>query len=343
MLKNAAEISTELDRRLAAARCWGDFTQAYSIATQVGLQHFWHDRGFLSYDVKWRITHVLGDPIGPPDEIEPLLREFLKAHRRACFWQISKSTAAVLAKLGFWINEMGVDTRIDLAGYDFAGAQKERIRRAGNWLANHQFVIREGAFTSAVADVRSIHLVNRREIEALSDAWKATRTVKRDVRYFNRPAIFDDEPDVRKFFLYSPDEKCAAFAFFDPIYRDGQVVGYSPSVKRRASDAPLRAEEGIMKHAIELFQREGRERMMLGLSPMAAVEDREFKANPLVHMSWSRAINAWWLNRYFYNLAGHADFKRRFGGAEEKTYYASDVLWNDVRIIGALRLAGVFW
>jgi phosphatidylglycerol lysyltransferase len=120
------------------------------------------------------------------------------------------------------------------------------------------------------------------------------------------------------------------------------VIGYSPSVKRRAAHAPLRAEEGVMKHAIELFQREARERVMLGLSPMAAVEDRRFKANPLLHMSWRRAINAWWLNRYFYNLAGHADFKRRFGGVEEKTYYASDVLWNDARIIGALRLAGVF-
>lgn len=334
--------STDLDRRLAAARKWGTFTQAYSIATQEGLEQFWQGEGFLGYQVKWRVACVLGDPICSPENLEPLLKSFLKAQRRACFWQISHPTAAVLQRLGFWINEMGVDTRIDLAGYDFAGAQKERIRRAGNWLTKHQFVIREGAFSAAQAGANSLHEVDREEILKLSDAWKATRTVKRDVRFFNRPAVFEDETDVRKFFLYSPEGKCVAFAFFDPIYRNGEVVGYSPSVKRRALDAPLRAEEGIMKFAIELFQREGRERVMLGLSPMAAVEDREFKANPLVHMSWSRAVNAWWLNRYFYNLAGHADFKRRFGGVEEKTYYASDVLLNDIRVIGSLRLAGVF-
>jgi lysylphosphatidylglycerol synthetase-like protein (DUF2156 family) len=342
MLRNVAESSTELDRRLAAARRFGDFTQAYSIATQEGLDRYWHGDGFLAFQIKWRIACVLGDPIAPAESVESLLRAFLKAHPRACFWQISKSTAAILQKLGFWINEMGVDTRIDLAGYDLSGAQKERIRRAGNWLAKHDFVIHEGAFSTNHAESYSLYLVNCGEIEKLSNAWKSTRTIKRDVRFFNRPAVFDDEPDVRKFFLCSSEGKCVALAFFDPIYRDGQVIGYSPSVKRRTGDAPLRAEEGIMKHAIELFQREGRERVMLGLSPMAAVEDRDFKANPLLHMSWSRAASAWWLNRYFYNLAGHADFKRRFGGVEEKTYYASDVLWNDVRIIGALRLAGVF-
>lgn len=342
MLHDAAPSATELDRRLSIARRYGDFTQAYSVATQQGLEHFWQGGGFLAFQVKWRVAHVLGDPLVAPDEHEPLLKAFVKSHRRACFWQISRSTAMVLQRLGFWINEMGVDTRIDLAGYNFAGAQKERIRRAANWLNKNRFTIREGAFSMALSEVHSLHRVDQNEIESLSNAWKATRTVKRDVRFFNRPAVFDDEPDVRKFFLYSPEEKCVAFAFFDPIYRAGQVIGYSPSVKRRSADAPLRAEEGIMKHAIEVFQREGRERVMLGLSPMAAIEDREFKANPLIHMSWSRAVNAWWLNRYFYNLAGHADFKRRFGGVEEKTYYASDVLWNDARIIGALRLSGVF-
>jgi lysylphosphatidylglycerol synthetase-like protein (DUF2156 family) len=342
MLRNAAESTTELDRRLAAARNWGTFTQAYSAATQDGLDHFWHEEGFLAFETKWRVACVLGDPVVPPEKLEPLLRAFLKSHRRACFWQVSRPTAIVLQKLGFWINEMGVDTRIELAGYSFSGAQKERIRRAGNWLSKHNFAVREGVFSSECAEARGLYHVDQAEIERLSNVWKSTRTVKRDVRFFNRPAIFEDEPDVRKFFLYAPDQKCVAFAFFDPLYRAGQVIGYSPSVKRREPGAPLRAEEGIMKHAIEQFQRERRERVMLGLSPMTSIEDREFKSNPLLHMSWRRALNAWWLNRYFYNLAGHADFKRRFGGVEEKTYFASDVLWNDLRIIGSLRLAGIF-
>ena len=95
-----------------------------------------------------------------------------------------------------------------------------------------------------------------------------------------------------------------------------------------------------MKAAIEQFQQEGVQRVMLGLSPLAGIEDREFRANRLTHFSWSRGMNAWWLNRFFYNLRGHADFKRRFEGIEEQTYYASDCLFNDFRVVAMLRMAG---
>ena len=368
--------SSFLARRLAAVRRWGDFTQAYSTATQEGLAHFWHGDGYLAYQMKWRIACVLGDPVAPAEQIEPLLAAFLAERPRACFWQISRGTAEVLARLGFWINEMGVDTRIDLADYDFGGKQKERLRHAGNWLDKNGYSVREGAFgarsapgsargsdcpalgiphtTAAqphtdplaepgaeggggVAPVR----VDAAEIRALSESWQAGRRIKATVRFFNRPIVLADEPDVRKFFLFSPAGKVEAFVFFDPIFRDGRVVGYSPAIKRRDPDAPLRAEEGIMKHAIEQFQREGRERVMLGLSPLAGIEDREFRANPLVTFSWRRGLNAWWVNRFFYNLKGHADFKRRFGGVEEQTYFASKALFNDLRVVASLRLAGV--
>ncbi len=318
-------------RRLEIVRQHGTFTQAYSTAVQPGLEHFWHDESYLAYQKKWGVACVLADPVGPAEQHEPLLQAFLEHFRKTCFWQISRDTAEILQRCGFWINEMGCDTRLDLANYDFGGKKKERLRHATNWLAKHHFTIREGTFASNV-DVS--------EIRALSNTWQTTRQTKRTVRFFNRPIVFEDEADVRKFFLHSSDGQIVAFAFFDPIYLDGQVIGYSPAIKRRLPDAPLRAEEGIMKAAIEQFQQEGLELVMLGLSPLAGIKDNEFRANPLVHLSWSRGLNAWWLNRFFYNLLGHADFKRRFDGIEEQTYYASDCLLNDYRVIASLRMAG---
>jgi phosphatidylglycerol lysyltransferase len=336
MTAPSIDAGDALARRLAAIRRWGDFTQAYSTATQDGLEHFWHDDGYLAYQRKWRLACALGDPVAPPAQVEPLLRAFRQRFRRTCFWQISRRTAETLQRLGCWINEMGVDTRLDLAGYDFAGPRKERLRHASNWLAKHHFSVREATFGGDHAE-----RVDVEEIRNLSAVWQASRRIRGNVRFFNRPIVYGDEPDVRKFFLFDPDNRCVAFVFFDPLYRDGQVVGYSPAIKRRALDAPLRAEEGIMKTAIEQFQREGRERVMLGLSPLAGIQDRQFKANPLTHFGWRGAVNAWWINRFFYNLQGHADFKRRFDGVEEQTYYASDALFNDVRVVATLRLAGV--
>ena len=110
-----------------------------------------------------------------------------------------------------------------------------------------------------------------------------------------------------------------AFVLFDPLFRSGKVVGHSPSVKRRLPNAPFRAEEGIIRKAIEQFQQDELENVMVGLSPLAGIKDHEFCANPLIHFSWSRGLKSWWVNRYFYNLRGHAEFKKRFDGIEEQT------------------------
>lgn len=330
-LGTAPEESQRRARRLDLVCEFGDFTQAYSTAVQPGLEYFWSGDCYLAFRRKWGIACVLADPVGHPSLHEPLLRDFLRAYRKCCFWQISRSTARRIQDLGFWINEMGCDTRLELADYDFTGKRKERLRHATNWFAKHDFAVREATFA------RDVDVADARQI---SDAWQAQRRTTRDVYFFNRPIVYGDEPEVRKFFLFSPQGKPVAFVFFDPIFRAGRVIGYSPAIKRRAPDAPLRSEEGIMKVAIERFQAEEREIVMLGLSPMAGIRDEEFRANPLVHLSWSRALGAWWVNRFFYNLAGHADFKRRFDGIEEQTYYASDCLFNDVRVIASLRLAG---
>ena len=324
-------LGNDVATRLELVRQFGAFTQAYSTAVQEGLEHFWHADSYLAYRKKWGVACVLANPVGPPDQHEPLLRAFLKQFRKTCFWQIGRNTAEILQGCGFWINEMGCDTRLELAEYSFSGRKKERLRHATNWLAKHNFSIREGTYAEDI-DVE--------KIRALSTTWQASRRTRRTVSFFNRPLVLADEPDVRKFFLLSPTGEPVAFVSFDPIYRDGEVVGYSPAIKRRLPTAPLRAEEGIMKQAIELFQSEGRERVMLGLSPMAGIKDEEFRANPLQHFGWSRALGAWWVNRFFYNLQGHADFKRRFFGVEEQTYYASDCFFNDFRVVASLRMAG---
>lgn len=323
--------NSEQEKRLQLVRKFGTFTQAYSTAVQKGLEHFWHDECYLAYRQKWGVTCVLADPVGDASLHKPLLRKFIERFRKPCFWQIGRSTATILQECGLWINEMGCDTRIELAGYDFKGKKKERLRHATNWLAKNDFTVVEGTYAGDI-DVD--------KIRQLSATWQSSRRTTKSVHFFNRPLIFEDEPDVRKFFLLSPDDEPVAFVSFDPIYRDGEVIGYSPAIKRRLPEAPLRAEEGMMKLAIEQFQSEGRELVMLGLSPLAGIQDEEFRANPLQHFGWSRALDAWWINRFFYNLAGHADFKRRFAGVEEQTYYASDCLFNDFRVVASLRMAG---
>jgi lysylphosphatidylglycerol synthetase-like protein (DUF2156 family) len=320
-------------RRWQALQQFGDFTLAYNTAAQEHLEYHWSNVGYLAFVQRKGHVFVLGDPVTSADDIPTLLDSFLARFPRPTFVQVSAATAAHLADRRFYINEMGVDTTLDLPQYSFAGKSMERIRYASNWLKKHGYQIAELTF----ADIDPEAAVD------VSQQWRKSMKYSRsEMRFLNRPICYRDERDVRKFFLRDAQGRCLAFMYFDPLYRDGQVIGYATAIKRRHPDAPLYAEQGIMRAAIEQFQQEGKLQVTLGLSPMAWIENKTFPCNPFLHYSFRYAFRAWWVNRYFYNLEGHAQYKRHFKGSEQPYHYASPVLYNDLRIINLLRLTGVY-
>ena len=50
---------------------------------------------------------------------------------------------------------------------------------------------------------------------------------KREMTFLTRPAILDDEADVRNSFTFDDKGNLKAFAFFDPIYKHGDDCGLS--------------------------------------------------------------------------------------------------------------------
>lgn len=314
-------------------RRYGNFSISYSTAVQPRLEYYENEDGYIAFRRRWRMTFVLGDPVCPENKKEAFLAQFLNKHKRPSFVHVTESTARALNNLGLRVNEIGVDTNLELDNYDFKGKQKEWLRYADNWISNHGFTVAEATFNE----------VSPAEVESISESWRKTRTIKKkEVRFINRPIVLEDEPDVRKWFLFGPDHRMLAFIFFDPIYLDGEVIGYVTCIKRRHPDAPLYAEHAMMKRAIEQFQREGKKVVKLGLSPLAKIENKSFRSNRLLHFTSRYYHSAKWVNRYFYSFVGHTKYKKRFRGREEKLYYASPVLFNDLRFICIASLCGFF-
>lgn len=339
------DLATEYDcfvpgdkQRIRLVSLWGNFTLAWSIAVQEGLEFFGNDSGFLAFGRKWGYVYVLGDPICPPRRIENLLVQFLNRFPNAGFVQIRNSTAKILESRGLYVNEMGVDTHIDLATYDFQGKHKEHFRYASNWLQRNGFRIVEESDSEPA----------RQATAAISQQWRQTRIIRsREVAFLNRP-LQDNEWDascfgrnthrVRRFFLLNQAGERVAFVFLDPIFQDGNVIGFVTSFKRRLDNAPAVAEVGITRHAIDVLKNEGYQSLYLGLSPLAEIENLNFRRNWFLHKSFRYLFGATWFNRRVYNLKGHAEFKSRFRGVSEKVYFASPKIVNDLRLIGLLRL-----
>ena len=117
-------------QRLEALREYGSFALAYSAAFQPGLQYFAGDRGYLAYKQVGSTAFALSDPLAPIDHHESLIRSFVEEKRDVCFWQVSRPVARILQTIGFAVNEMGTETRLDLNGYDFSGPRKRNFRTA---------------------------------------------------------------------------------------------------------------------------------------------------------------------------------------------------------------------
>lgn len=326
------EQSFSQAERLRQIKEFGNFSLAYSTAVQPGVSYFGNAQGYLAFMRMFGFTFVLGDPVVSPDGRGELLDAFLRAYRKPSFCQISRGTAELLHDRKFWINEMGVDTALDLPNYDFSGKAKERFRYAANWLNNRDYTIKELSYEEVATE----------QVKSIVDSWRKSKSARKEGAFLNRPFTFADEPGVRTFFLFDPNEIAVAFIVFDPIYEQGELVGYVTSFKRRAKEAPSQAEAGISKFAIEELRKEGVQRVMLGLSPLANIEDKEFRrSNPLMRFSFRSGFKSRLINKYFYNIQGHADYKRRFIGVEEKCYYASPVFMNDLRHFCIMRLTKV--
>jgi phosphatidylglycerol lysyltransferase len=326
---------------------YGHFSLAYSAAVQPLLNHFGDADGCIAYRQRYGITLALGDALVDDASRDELLLGFVKHFRNTVFCQISRSTAEVLSANGFYVNEMGVDTSLDLADYSLAGKQKEWLRYAYNWITRRDYQIIESDFDQVD--------VNR--VEAISEAWRKTRTVKqKEVRFLNRPIVLEQEPGVRRFFLVDADQNLQAYVFLDPLYQDGKIVGYVTSFKRRHPDAPQYAEHAIMKYAIEKLKAEGVGRLNLGLSPCAWIDEGNVKDgdvesseinHPQFEKSWftqfmfSKTYNSKILNRRVYNLVGHANYKRRFRGREEKVYFASRSKFGFRQFASLISLCGI--
>ena len=330
--QQAVESGMTLEQRLDLVSRFGDFSLAYSTAVQPRLEYFGDQDGFLAYRQRWGISFVLGDVVASNHDTPILIDKFIGAHKRLSFCQIRRPLAEILSQRGFFVNEMGVDTILRLADYDFDGKHKEWLRYAANWTAKRGFEILETGFDR----------ITPSQVEEVSEAWRTTRTVKRkEVRFLNRPIVLKDELGVRKFFLLSPEKKLLAFVFLDPIYRAGKLIGYVTSFKRRHPEAPLYAEHAIMKQIIETLKYEGVEQLNLGLSPMASIEDNDFRCNHMTSSLFRVAFDSKLHNRYCYNVVGHAAYKRRFCGEQEKVYFASDSRFNSPRLLALIGLCGI--
>jgi phosphatidylglycerol lysyltransferase len=329
----AGAESSRRDTHLTLLRRHGQHTLAYASLHQDGMEVQGDENGIVAVTRKWGTTHVIGDPIAPPERVPALLRNVIEHNRHVSFWQVSRSTAEILCGLGFSVNEMGYDTIIDLPTYDLEGSQKRNLRMGVNRLARLGYSVRE--FEASKVDWDSVVRVSER--------WRRTRTQKRrEMTVINRPARFEHEEDARQFYLCDPEGHIAGFLYCDPIYRDNRIVGFSTANRRIDPACDPKLGIALVCAAIMTLKAEGFERLTLGLSPLAGIRDGDLPSNRLVRFQFRMVYRSRIINSWFFPVQGHAEHKRSFGGIRETCYFASSARFNTFRFAAFLKRIGVW-
>ncbi len=156
------------------------------------------------------------------------------------------------------------------------------------------------------------------ELEMVSREWLATKTVNdRELWFMVRKAVYEAEPDVRKF-ITRRGGRITGFIFFDPMYRDGRIYGYSAGILRMGKRAHGGTLTLIIKEALKKFSEEGVQVLSLGLSPFFDVDDRGFRHSAVVKHAFRFLYES---GDFLYPFKNLTFAKSRYGGGFKDGLY----------------------
>jgi len=309
-------------------RQYGKEALAYA-TLQAGMEYFVDQAGYIAYTT---VRHpvfapkakriVLSDPICAPADMPGLVQRFLAENQRAAFGVISESCAEILRGMGFKANAIGYEPELPIQSYNTQGNWKELdlIKRARNEAKREGIVIREESGAA----------LEQNGLADVSARWIGTKKISdREIWIYARRPVFGPEQDVRKFLAYDKAGQVAGFAFYDPMYRAGQVFGYSANIVRCDEQRFGKLATAIHMEAMEKFKTEGKEVLNLLLAPFVELERGKY--NDDFGAKWFFKLSARFGND-IYNFKGLSFHKSKYRGVEKTLYYASNSLMpsNDI-------------
>ena len=143
----------------------------------LGDKYFLFDRdrtGFVMYGIEGRSWVALGDPVGPPEVVKPLVWRFRELSDRhggwTVFYEVSPEYLPLYLDLGLDLRKLGEEARVDLRAFSLEGGARKALRQT------HHRAAREG-LRFEVIPAAGVDAVLP-ELERVSDAWLAQKETR---------------------------------------------------------------------------------------------------------------------------------------------------------------------
>ncbi|HXG94542.1 MAG TPA: phosphatidylglycerol lysyltransferase domain-containing protein [Blastocatellia bacterium] len=264
-------------------------------------------RAFIAYATTNHTVIALGDPVGPEDEIEEIVRAF-KAFCDQHGWTVAfhqtlPDFLAIYRRAGFKKLKIGDDAIVDLNRFSLEGKSMKKIRHCVNHL--------EKSGCRMVEHHPPIEKYILLELKAVSDEW--LKIPGRRERRFTLGAF--DAGYIRSTPVVAVEDKngCVlAFVNIIPSCRAGEAT---IDLMRYRTDAPAGVMDFLFVKLFQLSRARGYERFNLGMAPMSGFQEDEEAAleERAVHRFFRR------LN-FIFNFSGLRRYKAKFATIWEPRY-----------------------
>jgi phosphatidylglycerol lysyltransferase len=275
-------------------------TALTSYALLTDKSYFFSTRGsVIQYVPNNAVAVVLGDPIGPDNDFEASIIEFLAFCQRngwvATFYQVQEAGLPVYEAHGFKHVAIGEEGSVDLHSFSLQGGAKKSLRSGTNKLQKSGYTaqVHQPLHEQALLDT----------LHEISDEW-LTEMHGTEKRF--SIGWFDDAYMQQGPIMAIHDSEGTVIAFAN-IISEYQLNESSIDLMRHRADVP----NGIMDYLfVSLFlwsKEQGYDSFNLGLSALSGVGDEpeDPRAERALHYIYDHIDQ-------FYNFKGLHNFKEKF-------------------------------
>ncbi len=264
-------------------------------------------RAFLSYKVAANFALVLGDPVGPEEELPELISDFLNWCRdndwRACFYQTLPDFLPLYARFGLKKLKIGDDAVVNLELFNLEGGSMKKLRSLSRRLE------KEGMRTVYhPVPIPDEALEQAREV---SDEWLSIPG--RQERTFTLGQF--ESSYVRSTPLLAAYDAAGRMLAFVNVVRSYAAGQATLDLMRRRTELPNGVMEYLFVKLLLMSKEQGYKTFDLGMAPMSGFQESESSTfeERFVHIFFSH------LN-FLFSFSGLRQFKSKFATGWEPRY-----------------------
>jgi phosphatidylglycerol lysyltransferase len=263
---------------------------------------------FVMYGVQGRTWVAYGDPVGPENAAEPLVKAFLERcddyQGVPVFYEASKQWLHVYADFGLTFAKLGEEARVFLPHFLLEGSGHKKLR------TNLHRLSRDGVALRIVEPAGVPALLP--ELKSVSDAWLADRNAAE--KGFSM-GFFDPEYLAR--YPVAVVERAGRVEAFANIWSSPRKSEASVDLMRVRPTAPNGVMDGLFAWLLVWARQEGYQWFNLGMAPLSGLE-----ASPVAPL-WTRIGRfVYGHGEAFYNFQGLRAYKEKFDPVWEPRYLA---------------------